>query len=110
MALSTSRSASGVSVLVSTPLAGGPSPAGGVAVAMLTRLPVAVGSIWTVKLNLRVAPTGTLIVVSRAPVPLVGPETLPPPSARTNAQFAEVTPAGSGSDSVAPVTLLGPLG
>src|SRR5579871_6198291 len=106
MALWTLRSAWGVNWLVSVALAGGPT--GGVTVAVLTRVPVAVGSIWTVKLKVKVAPTGTSMVVSRAPLPLVGPVTLPPPVSLTNVQLADVTPAGSGSDSVAPVVALGP--
>src|SRR5579883_1713773 len=89
MALWALRSAWGVNWLVSVALAGGPT--GGVTVAVLTRVPVAVGSIWTVKRKVRVAPTGTLRVVFKAPVPLVGPVTLPPPVSPTNAQLAEVT-------------------
>ena len=42
-------------------------PPGGVTVAVLTREPVAVGSIWTVKVKVTVAPTGRLTVVARAP-------------------------------------------
>src|SRR5579883_1982032 len=83
-------------------------PPGGVTLAVLTRVPVAVGSIWTVKLKVRVAPTGTSMVVFRGPVPLSGPVTLPPPVSLTNVQLAAVTPVGSGSDKVAPVALLGP--
>src|SRR5579875_2037591 len=104
--LVTDSSASGVSSVVSLPLVGG-SP-GGVAVAMLVSAPVAVGLISTVKLKVTVASTGTLMVVSRASVPLVGPVTLPPPVSLTNDQLAPVTPAGSGSDRVTPVALLGP--
>ena len=76
--------------------------------AVLTRVPVAAGSIWTVKVKVTVAPTGRLTVVARAPVPLLGPVTLPPPVAPANAQVAAVTPAGRGSDSAAPVAALGP--
>src|SRR5688572_10939688 len=99
------RSACGVRLSVSVPLTG--VPPDGVAVAVLTRAPVAEGSIWTVKLKVTVAPTGRSTVVARAPVPLSGPLTLPPPVAPANAQVAAVTPAGRGSDSAAPVTSLG---
>src|SRR5262245_4712775 len=100
------RSAWGVRLSVSVLLVG--APPGGVTVAVLVRVPVAVGSIWTVKRKVKVAWTGTLMVVARAPVPLVGPVTLPPPVAPTNVQLAALTPAGTGSDSAAPVTSLGP--
>src|SRR5690348_15798229 len=91
---------------MSMPLAGGPP--GGVAVAMLVSVPVAVGLMVTVKLKVTVALTGTLMVVSRAPLPLCGPVTLPPPVSPTNVQLADVTPVGRGSDRVTPVALLGP--
>src|SRR5579883_1976792 len=106
MALWTLRSAWGVNWLVSVALAGGPT--GGVTVAVLTRVPVAVGSIWAVKLKVRVAPTGKFMVVSRAPVPLFGPVTVPPFVALTTVQVAAVTPSGRGSESVTPVASLGP--
>src|SRR5262249_55335181 len=104
--LVTLRSAWGVKVSVSVPPVG--VPPGGVMVAVLTRVPVAVGSIWTVKRKVTVAPTGRSTVVVRAPLPLLGPVTLPPPVWLTNVQLALLTPAGSGSDSVAPVAVLGP--
>ena len=104
--LVTDRSACGVRLSVSVAPVG--VPPGGVAVAVLTREPVAVGSIWTVKVKVTVAPTGRLTVVARAPVPLLGPLTLPPPLAPAKAQVAAVTPAGRGSDSAAPVAALGP--
>ena len=59
-------------------------------------------------MKVTVAPTGRSTVVARAPVPLAGPVTLPPPVAPANAQPAPVTPAGRGSDTLAPVTALGP--
>src|SRR5262249_60122150 len=83
-------------------------PPGGVTVAVLTSVPVAAGSIWAVKRKVTVAPTGTLTVVARAPLPLKGPVTVPPPVSRTNVQVAAVTPAGRGSDRAAPVASLGP--
>ena len=47
-------------------------------------------------------------MVARAPLPLVGPVTAPPPLLPVDAQVAAVAPAGRGSDTVAPVTALGP--
>ena len=41
-------------------------------------------------------------------MPLAGPVTVPPPLLAVAAQVAAVTPAGSGSDTLAPVTALGP--
>src|SRR6516164_4543790 len=84
------------------------TPAGAVTVAVLVRMPVAEGSIWTVKLKVTVALTGRSTVVARAPLPPRGPVTTPPPVAPWDAQVAEVTPAGRGSDRAAPVTSLGP--
>src|SRR6187431_3649289 len=100
----TDRSACGVRMSVSVTPTG--VPPAGVTVAVLTRVPVAAGSIWTVNVNVMVAPTGRLTVVARAPVPLFGPVTVPPPVAPVKAQLAAVTPAGSGSDSAAPVAAL----
>src|SRR5438874_95062 len=106
------RSAWGVSVSVSPSLllagSGSATPAGGATVAVLTRLPVADGSIWTVKVKVTVAPTGRFTVVARAALPVSGPVTVPPPVAPAKAQAAEVTPAGRGSDRAAPVASLGP--
>src|SRR6476469_2627038 len=106
------RSARGVRLSVSMavllPGVGSVTPAGGLTVAVLARLPVAEGSIWTVKVKVTVALTGRLTVVARAPVPLAGPLTVPPPLLAANAQVAAMTPAGSESDTVAPVTALGP--
>src|SRR5262245_63035595 len=107
------RSARGVRVSVSLSLLlsglGSVTPAGGLTVAVLTRVPVAEGSICTVKVKVTVALTGRSTVVARAPVPLDGPETLPPPLLSVAVQIAVVTPAGRGSDMLAPVTALGPL-
>ena len=100
------RSAWGVRVSLSVPLAG--VPVSGVMVAMLTRVPVAAGAMLAVKLKVRVAPVGRSTVVVRAPVPLVAPVTLPPPVWLTNVQVAALTPDAYASDSVAPVTSLGP--
>src|SRR5262249_5178820 len=106
------RSAWGVRVLVSVALSlpglGSVTPAGGVTVAGFTRVPVAEGSIWTVKVKVTVAWTGRSTVVARAPLPLVGRVTLPPPLLAVAVQLAAVTPAGTGSDTLAPVTSLGP--
>src|SRR5262249_24709245 len=107
------RSACGVSVSVSVSLllpgVGSVTPAGGGPWAVLFRVPVAEGSIWTVKVKVTVALTGRSTVVARPPVPLLGPVTLPPPLLAVNVQLAPVTPAGRGSETLAPVTALGPL-
>src|SRR5436305_14945876 len=100
------RSAWGVSASVS--VAPVDVPPDGVAVAVLVRVPVAAGSMAAVKLKVRVAPTGRLTVVARAPLPLSGPVTLPPPVWPTNVQVAAVPPAGGGSATLAPVAALGP--
>src|SRR5436309_2942924 len=107
------RSAWGVRLSLSVALLlaglGSVTPAGGVTVAVLVKLPVAAGSICTVKVKVAVALTGRLAVVARAPLPLAGPVTLPPPLLVLNVQLAAVTPAGRGSNTLAPVTALGPL-
>src|SRR5436305_14307399 len=104
------RSACGVSVSVSVPVllagVGSVTPAGGVTVAVLARAPVAAGSICTVKVKVTVALTGRSTVVARAPAPLAGPVTLPPPLLAVAVQLAVVTPAGRRSDTLAPVKLL----
>src|SRR5262249_9539148 len=104
------RSACGVSESVSVAVlsvgAGAVTPAGGVSVAVLVSVPVAAGSIWTVKEKVTLPPAGRSAVVANAPVPLVGPVTVPPPAALTNAQVAAVTPAGRASVTLAPVTAL----
>src|SRR5579883_1899667 len=106
------RSDWGVRVSVSVALLlaglGSVTPAGGVTVAVLTRSPVAEGSIWTVKVKVTLALTARSTVVDRAPAPLVGPVTVPPPLLAVVVQVAAVTPAGKGSDTLAPVTALGP--
>ena len=106
------RSAWGVSVSVSVAVllagSGSVTPAGGVTVAVLLRVPVAEGLIWTVKVKVTLALTGRSTVVARVPVPLAGPVTVPPPLLAVAVQVAAVTPAGKGSDTLAPVTALGP--
>src|SRR6187399_1776928 len=77
------RSALGVSVSVSVAVLSDGSesvtPVGGLTVAVLLNEPVAEGSIWIVKVKVTLALTGRLTVAARAPVPLAGPVTLPPP-------------------------------
>src|SRR5262245_13354777 len=106
------RSAWGVSVSVSVALllpgSGSVTPAGELTVAVLVSRPGAAGPTWTVKVKVTVALTGRSTVVARAPLPLAGPLTLPPPLLAVAVQVAAVTPAGKGSDTVAPVTALGP--
>src|SRR5215468_10022376 len=86
------RSAWGVRVSVSVALLlaglGSVTPGGGLTVAVLTRVPVAEGSIWTVKVKVTVALTGRLTVAARAPLPLAGPATLPPPLLAVAVQVA----------------------
>src|SRR5262245_40987689 len=84
------------------------TPVGGVTVAVFWREPVADGSTWTVKAKVTAALTGRSTVVARAPVPLAGPVTAAPPLSPVTVQLADVTPAGRGSDTLAPVTVLGP--
>src|SRR5262245_47547554 len=106
------RSAWGVSASLSLALllpgVGSVTPAGGATVAVLTRAPVADGLTCTVKVKLTVALTGRSTVVARAPRPLAGPVTLPPPLLAVTVQLALVTPAGSESETLAPMTALGP--
>src|SRR5262249_17820568 len=106
------RSARGVRVSVSVSVlsagSGSVTPGGGGTVAVLARLPVADGSIRTVKVKVPLAPTGRLTVAARAPLPPDGPLTLPPPVWPANAQVAARTPAGRGSATLAPLTALGP--
>src|SRR5262245_12298002 len=107
------RSASGVTPSMSVALllfgVGSITPSGGVTVAVLASVPVAEGSIWTVKVKVTLALTGRSTVVARVSLPLVGPVTVPPLLLAVAVQVAEVTPAGRGSDTLAPVTGLGPL-
>jgi hypothetical protein len=81
--LVTDRSTSGVSVSVSVSVLSAVLvsvvPAGGVTVAVVTRLPVAAGSTSTWKKKVTVSPLFRSTVVARASVPLRGPETLPVP-------------------------------
>src|SRR5262249_24098708 len=93
------------------PPLGSVTPGGGVTVAVFTRLPVAEGLTRTVKVKVTLAPTGRSTVADRAPVPLplAGSVTVPPPLLAVAFQVAEVAPAGRGSDTLAPLTALGPL-
>src|SRR6476646_3479532 len=106
------RSALGVRVSVSVTLlsvgSGSVTPAGGLTVAVLLSEPVAEGLTRTVKVKVTLALAGRSTVVARAPVPLLGPVTTPPPLLAVAVQVAAMTPAGSGSDTLAPLTALGP--
>src|SRR6516225_7329000 len=93
----TDKSAVGVSVSVSVVTKG--IPPGGVTVAALTNEPVALGLIVVANVKLTLALTGRFTVVVRAPLPLVGPETLAPPLLAVANQVA----------ALAPVTVLGPV-
>src|SRR4051812_4896432 len=98
------RSARGVRVSLSLALlsagVGSVTPAGGLTVAVLARVPVAEGSTWTVKRKVTVALTGRSTVVARGPLPLLSPVTLPPPLLAVAVQVAAVAPAGRGSDTL----------
>src|SRR6266516_2476035 len=100
------RSASGVSVSVSVTLLlmglRSVTPAGGDTVAVFMNEPVTPGPIVGVNVKVTVASTGSFTVVARVPLPLAGPETLPPPVLPVNVQLAAVVPDGSGSETVAP--------
>src|SRR5690349_20657851 len=87
------------------------SPSGGVTVAVLTSVPVAVGLMLAEKEKVTLAPTGRSTLVLKAPVPLLGlPELIaPPPLAPTKVQKSLVTWAGMASKTLAPVEALGPL-
>src|SRR5256885_370549 len=99
-----------VSVSVAELLAGLGSlvPAGGVTVAGLGNGPVALRLMVGVNVKVTLGLTGGSGVVAGAPLPLAAPETLPPPVKPVAAQVAPMTPAGSGSETLAPVTALGP--
>src|SRR5262245_56737645 len=106
------RSARGVRLSVSVAVllvgVGSVTPAGGVTVTVLVRVPVAERAMWTVNVKVTVALTSGSTVVARLPTPLVGPVTTPPPLLAVATQLAAVTPAGRGSDTLAPITALGP--
>src|SRR5262245_33916613 len=102
----TDTSAFGVSVSVSVVAKG--VPPGGVTVAALTNEPVTLGLIEAVNVKVTLALTGRSTMVARAPVPLEGPVTLPPPLV-VDVQVAALAPAGSASKTLAPVTALGPV-
>src|SRR6516162_8559609 len=99
------RSDCGVSVLVSVALLlvglVSVTPVGGVTVAVLVNKPVAEGSICTVKLKVTLALTDRSTVVARAPLPLSGPVTAPPPVLSVAVQLAVVTPVGRASATLA---------
>src|SRR5262245_29534796 len=106
------RSARGVRVSVWLALSlagmGSVTPGGGSTCAALARVPVAEGATGAVQGKVTRALTGSATVVARARLPLAGRATLPPPLLAVASQLAAVTPAGTGSDTLAPVTALGP--
>src|SRR5262245_9026534 len=85
-------------------------PAGVVTVAVLTRVPVAVGLMLAEKEKVTLAPTGKSTFVLRSPVPLLGlPEVMaPPPLPPVKVQASLVTPVGVASKTLAPLETLGP--
>src|SRR5262245_59913401 len=96
------RSAAGVRVSVSVALllpgVGSVVPGGGVTVAVLVIVPIALGLIVGVNVKVTVALTGRSTLAARAPTPLAGPVTTPPPVKPVADQVAPVTPIGSGSE------------
>src|SRR2546429_2813269 len=105
------RSATEVAgVMVSVSLAllfamlGSVTPPGGITVAVLTRLPVALGEIVARTVYVSVAPTGRLTVSLMFP----DPEALQLPPLATQVQIALLIIAGNTSLTTAPITSLGP--
>src|SRR5215471_8860408 len=96
-----------VSVAELLPGVGSVTPAGAVTVAVLTRLPVAPALMVSVTVKVTEPPTGRLTVSLMAPVPDAAPQV--PPLVPAHVQLRAVTPVGSGSATVAPVTALGPV-
>src|SRR6266508_4528607 len=84
-------------------------PLGGVTVALLTNCPVV--PLGTVPLRLKVAvpPLTRLTVVAMLPVPLAAPQLLGAVALHVQVNPAPCSAAGSGSETAAPVTSLGPL-
>ena len=82
-------------------------PAGGTAVAVLTRKPVAFAATVPVAVTTMVAPTGTSTPMSMLPVPDAVPQT--PPALPLHVHDTPVNAAGNTSWTRAPIALLGPL-
>ena len=83
------------------------SPAGGTAVAVFTRKPVAFAATVPVAVTTTVAPTGTSTRMSMLPVPEAAPQAPPPLPAHVH--DTPVNAAGKTSWTRAPIALLGPL-
>ena len=83
------------------------SPAGGVAVAVLTRKPVALGATVPVAVTTTLAPTGTFVAMSMSPLPEAAPQT--PPALAAHVHDTPVNVAGKSSWSRAPIASVGPL-
>src|SRR4026208_719382 len=95
-----------VSVAELLPGFGSVVPAGGVTVAVLTRVPVALADILQVTVKITEPPKGIFTDALILPEPEAGPVA---PPAYTAVQLAEVIKAAKLSVTVAPVALLGPL-
>src|SRR5262245_10961429 len=95
-----------VSVAVSSPGVGSVVPTGGVAVAVLARVPMASCATVPVAMKVADAPAGRSTVVAMAPEPLVSPQT--PPSEALHVHVTPVSTAGKVSLTEAPVTVPGP--
>src|SRR6266536_1555534 len=98
-----------VSVAPLLPSVGSLVPLGGVTVAVLTNCPVV--PLGTVPLRRKVAvpPLTRLTVVAMLPVPLAAPQLLGAVALHVQVNPAPCSAAGSGSETTAPVTSLGPL-
>src|SRR5437899_5421492 len=99
-----------VSVSVADFFFGFASPAEVYTLSLHDALPisVALGLIVGVNVKVTLALTGRSTVVARSPLQTAELQTLRPPVKRVAAQVAPMTPAGSGSETLAPVTALGP--
>src|SRR6266508_1796291 len=84
-------------------------PLGGVTVALLTNCPVV--PLGTVPLSVKMAlpPLTRLTVVAMLPVPLAAPHAFGAVAEQVQVNPAPLRAAGSGSETAAPVTSLGPL-
>lgn len=105
--LTTLKSACGTRVLLSALLfeLGSEVPAGGVTVALFTKLPVALATIVPVAKNVSVPPFKTLTVALILPVPDAGQLE---PELAVQVQVTPVMVAGKLSSTFAPVAALGP--
>src|SRR5262245_46741723 len=96
------------SVDVLFPGSGSVVPAGGVTVAVLVKVPLAVGATVPVALKTTPAPPGRLTVVAMLPVPLAAPQLPTPATLGWQVQVTFCSVGGKVSATGAPTTSLGP--